>query len=115
MDRRNFLRLLGGAVVAPKISYFLPPIGGWHSDFILKPNCVVGLDYYPGGRYNMVPDSELFLNAYQYSIYEMVKLKFSKGELVRLEANIDFNVFNADVSGLSTANNKSYTTNSRRG
>jgi hypothetical protein len=35
--RRNFLRLLAGAAIAPKVTYFLPPIGGWHSDVIAHP------------------------------------------------------------------------------
>jgi hypothetical protein len=34
MDRRGFLRLLGGAAVtavaAPTITHVLPPLGGWH-------------------------------------------------------------------------------------
>jgi hypothetical protein len=34
MDRRGFLRLLGGAAVtavaAPAITHVLPPLGGWH-------------------------------------------------------------------------------------
>lgn len=37
ISRRSFFRLLAGAAVAPKVSYFLPPIGGWTSDIILHP------------------------------------------------------------------------------
>jgi hypothetical protein len=29
MDRRGFLRLLGGAAVASATTYVLPPLGGW--------------------------------------------------------------------------------------
>jgi hypothetical protein len=38
MNRRRFLTLLAGAGAASATSYFLPPIGGWHSDVIVKPS-----------------------------------------------------------------------------
>jgi hypothetical protein len=37
MDRRNFFRLLAGAALAPAVTHFLPPVGGWHSDVIENP------------------------------------------------------------------------------
>jgi hypothetical protein len=37
MNRRNFLRILAGAVAAPTVTPFLPPIGGWHSNVIIRP------------------------------------------------------------------------------
>jgi len=36
MNRRNFLRILAGTasspIIAPTVSYFLPPVGGWQQD-----------------------------------------------------------------------------------
>ena len=37
MNRRGFLRTLVGAAAASTTTYFLPPIGGWHSDVIVNP------------------------------------------------------------------------------
>lgn len=34
MNRRRFLSILAGTAAASTVSYFLPPIGGWHSDVI---------------------------------------------------------------------------------
>lgn len=46
MNRRSFLSLFGlaaaGVIVAPKTSYFLPPVGGWKSDIILRPHMLFG-------------------------------------------------------------------------
>lgn len=39
LNRRGFLRMLGGAAAAAAApTYFLPPIGGWTSDVIVKPS-----------------------------------------------------------------------------
>jgi hypothetical protein len=38
MDRRGFLKFLGGAAAASAVTYFLPPIQGWHSDVIVDPD-----------------------------------------------------------------------------
>lgn len=38
MNRRGFLKLLGGAAAASATAYFLPPIGGWKSDVIIDPH-----------------------------------------------------------------------------
>jgi hypothetical protein len=35
MDRRSFLKTLLGTAAASTTSYFLPPIGGWHSNYIV--------------------------------------------------------------------------------
>ena len=37
MNRRRFLGLLAGAGAATVVTHFLPPVGGWHSDFIYPP------------------------------------------------------------------------------
>jgi hypothetical protein len=38
MNRRRFLELIAGTGAAKVATHFLPPIGGWHSDVIAKPN-----------------------------------------------------------------------------
>lgn len=37
MNRRRFLSALASLGVASTTKYFLPPIGGWHSDVIFNP------------------------------------------------------------------------------
>lgn len=40
LDRRRFLSTLFGAAAASTTAYFLPPIGGWHSDVIANPGAI---------------------------------------------------------------------------
>lgn len=41
LTRRGLFRLLAGAAIAPQTKYFFAPIGGWHSDYILRPDTSV--------------------------------------------------------------------------
>jgi hypothetical protein len=60
MNRRNFLRVLAGAIATPAVArtYFLPPIGGWTSDIILHRNPITEyvLHFPVYGRYQVSID-----------------------------------------------------------
>lgn len=49
MNRRTFLQSLFGVAAATTTAYFLPPIGGWHSDVIARPRCIADCININGG------------------------------------------------------------------